>query len=302
MRSAAVAMVSLVTSMAAAAAAAAQFPDRDTTPVPRDLATALIHHNFGVMPTIVVGELPDTTLAPLVPAGARILGGIAYSRRRAPGQNNTAVLEVPHTPDSAMILVESAAERHGWRPAPMTMDPGERGGFVVRSTSSYGGAMSTVFCRESAMLMASASQAGDKSIVRLMVNADGPGMCVRETRVRVRGMMSDDFPELPTLRPPPGATPVGGHGSSGGTGQREMSIQLNSRLTAAEMVAHFVPQLEEQKWKIASRVNQDDVAVVTAAKSADNGDTLHLVLLVNRFQSRNHHASVRVWNPSARSW
>ena len=282
--------------------AAAQFPARDTTPIPRDLATALIHHNFGVMPTIVVGELPDTTLAPLVPTGARILGGIAYSTRRAPGQNNTAVLEVPQTPDSAMILVESAAERHGWRPAPMTMDPGDRGGFVLRSVPAYGGVMSTVFCRESAMLMASASQAGDKSIVRLMVNADGPGICGRETRVRVRGMMSSDMIQLPTLRPPPGARPTGGHGSSGSTGQREMSVQLNSGLTAAEMVAHFVPQLEEQKWEIASRVNQDDIAVATATKNADNGDTLHLVLLVNRFPSRNHHASVRVWNPAARDW
>ncbi|MGH7637444.1 MAG: hypothetical protein ACREOK_07310 [Gemmatimonadaceae bacterium] len=282
--------------------AAAQFPARDTTSIPRDLATALIHHNFGVPPTIVVGELPDTSLAPLVPAGARVLGGIAYSTRRSPGQNNTAVLEVPETPDSAMILVESAAERHGWRPAPMTMDPGERGGFVVRSVPAYGGMMSTVFCRESAMLIASASQAGDKSLVRLMVNADGPGMCGRETRLRVRGIMSSEFLELPTLRPPPGARPMGGHGSSGSTGQREMSIQLDSRLTAAEMVGHFVPQLEEQEWKIASRVDQDDIAVATATKNADNGDTLHLVLLVNRFQSRNHHASVRVWNPAARDW
>ena len=82
-------------------------------------------------------------------------------------------------------------------------------------------------------------------------------------------------------------------------GSREMSTQLRS-LTAAEMVAHFAPQLEEQGWKIASRIEQPDLSVVTAKKPAEDGATLQLLLVDSRFDVRSHHASVRVWNPAMR--
>lgn len=281
--------------------AAAQFPARDTTPVPRDLAVALLQHTFfgSANPTIVVGQLPDSSVAPLVPPGARILGGIAHGSRRTPGGNSTTILEVPETPDSIMNVIESTLERLGWRRPPMMRDSGERGGFVTRSfPMAYGGSMMSVaFCSDSGLLSASASGAGDVSIVRLTLNSEAVHMCDERQNVAMRRM---EMLELPTLRPPPGANPVGGHGSSGGSDYRETSVQLSSRLSAAEVIAHFAPQLEEQGWKVVNRVSQPEVGLVTATKRAENGDTLHLLLVDGKFDTRSHHASLRVWNPAAR--
>lgn len=282
-------------------AAGAQLFVRDTTPVPRDLALALITaQSFdGSTPTLVVGRLPDSSVAPLVPRGARVLGGLTFGQRRGPGTNHTTVLEVPETPDSIMNVLEATLERLGWRPPPIMIADEQRGGFVVGHQASYGpaGASSLMFCKDSGFLTVSATGAGHVSIVRLMVNAEMMGICDRNRNFMMRQMA---MLELPTLRPPAGTTAMGGGGGGGGMGSREMSTQLRSRLTAAEMVAHFAPQLEEQGWKIASRIEQPDLSVVTAKKPAENGATLQLILVDSRFDVRSHHASVRVWNPAMR--
>ena len=291
----------LFASLAALDAAGAQLFLRDTTPVPRDLANALIAaHSFdGSLPNIVVGRLPDSSMAPLVPRSARILGGLTFGQRRGPGTSHTTVLEVPETPDSIMNVLEATLEQLGWRPPPAMAEHEMRGGFVVSHAVSIGppGASSLVFCKDSGLLSVSATGAGHVTIVRLMVNAEMMGMCDRNQSFMMRQMA---MLELPTLRPPPGTTSMGGHGGGGGMGSREMSTQLRSRLTAAEMVAHFAPQLEEQGWKIAHRIEQPDLSVVTAKKPAENGATLQLILVDSRYDVRSHHASVRVWNPSMR--
>ena len=293
-------LIAAVGLFVAPAALAAQFPARDTTPVPRELAVALIQQYGGANPTIVVGRLPDSSLAPVVPSGARILGGIASGGRRGPGGTSTTILEVTETPDSILNVIESTLERLEWRRPPMMRDPGERGGFVMSSFPvMFGGrgTMSVAFCSDSALLTATASGAFDVSIVRLMLNSEARGMCDERQDVAWRRMQ---MLELPTLRPPPGASPTGGHGSSGGNDYRETSVQLGTRLSAAEVMAHFAPQLEEQGWTLGKRVSEPEVSLLTATKRAENGDTLHLLLVDGKSDTRSHHASLRVWNPAAR--
>src|SRR5688572_14904821 len=198
-----------------------------------------------------------------------------------------------------MNVLEATLERLGWHPPPAMAADYQSGGFVVSHAASFGppGGASLLFCKDSGFLTVSATGAGHVTIVRLMVNAEMMGVCDANRNVMIRQMA---MLELPTLRPPTGTTAMGGHGGGGGMGSREMSIQLRSRLTAAEMVAHFAPQLEEQGWKIANRIEQPDLSVVTAKKPAENGATLQLILLDSRYDVRSHHASVRVWNPAMR--
>jgi hypothetical protein len=284
-------------SLAASAVAAAQAPVRDTTPIPRDLALALIGATFGYSePALVIGRLPNPAMAPLIPPGARILGGLSHGGRRRSGENNTTIIEVRETPDSIMNVLESTFERLGWRRPAMIADPAERGGFVTRTIigGPFGG--TTVgFCSDSSFVTATATPAGHVTIVRLSA-MDATFMCdERRNEMRRFAML-----ELPRLVPPPGASSIGGGGSSGSDNTRETSVELSSRLTAAEMIAHFAPQLETQGWTLGATVNQPDIAVVTAKKRVENGDTLNLVLLDSRFDVRSHHTSVRVWNPNAR--
>jgi hypothetical protein len=283
-------------SLATAAVAAAQAPVRDTTPIPRDLALALIGSTFGRSePALVIGRLPNPAMAALIPPGARVLGGISHGGRRRSGENNTTILEVRETPDSIINVLESTFERLGWRRPTMIADPAERGGFVTRTIIGGGpfGGTSVGFCSDSSFVTATATPAGHVTIVRLMAMDEG-FMCDERRSAMHRFVQI----ELPRLVPPPGASSIGGGGSSGSDNTRETSVELSSRFTAAEMVAHFAPQLETQGWTLGATVNQPDIAVVTAKKRAENGDTLNLVLLDSRFDVRSHHTSVRVWGPS----
>lgn len=238
--------------LAGSTIAAAQLPARDTTAIPRDLAAALITYTYGVYdPTFVIGRLPNPGIAPLIPPGARILGGMTRGGRRGGGENSTTILEVRETPDSILNVIEVTLERLGWRRPPMTMGRGRgEGGFVSRETMvGPRHAMSFAFCSDSSYITVSATPAGQLSFVRLVTSSDAPMMC-DERRGR---MMPQAVVELPTLVPPPGASTVGGHGSGGSDDSAESAVELSSRLSAADMVAHFAMQLEQQGWTLGAR-------------------------------------------------
>jgi hypothetical protein len=275
----------------------AQSPD--TTAVPRDLVRALLafaDFASGRDPQIVVGRVPDERLTAIVPKGARVLGGVTYQERRNP--RTLTILSMSERPDSALVLVAKALESAGYKAAPtFERTLGESGGFVSSSIGPTMPGSAITYCTDASSMFASIMDGENRgSMVRMMSSSLRNTMCDPSMRRRLRGGRMDEI-EMPTLRPPPGA--VGGYaGSSGGGDHRQSTAQLQSALSAAEMVDHFAPQLREQGWTLGNRATDGDVSVLMARRTDKDGEPIHLALTDVRYTARDHDLTLRVWKES----
>ena len=276
----------------------------DTTMIPRALANALISlgdYMGGRDPQIVVGRVPDERLAALVPPSARVLGGVTYPNQR--NSQTTTILSMPERPDSALVLVGARLESAGFKPAPTFESArGESGGFTSSSMGGLGpgmpGSMLSYCGSDSTSVTASITDGENRgSMVRLMSSRSPRNtMCDPRMRARLRGFMEEEI-ELPTLRPPTGAT-GGQSGMSGSDDSRETRALLRSNLGAVEMIDHFVVQLREQGWTLNNRATDGDLSVQTARRTDKKGEPLYLILADNRYGPRDHDVTLRVWKQS----
>jgi len=269
----------------------------DTTMVPRELASALIAFSdySAARPSIIVGRVPAANVSSLVPRGATVLGGMTSPDRRGDAGRTTTILTMPETPDSALVLLLAHFERSGWRPAPLP-DFGGQGGFVAIGPVMEGRHFN--YCSDSSSVYGSAVEGVNRSaVIRLMTTRSlRNSPCDPDRRAFMRDRM--ELIALPTLRPPPGATSGGSMGSGGGSDSRESHARLQSGLSAADMIAHFAPQLQQQGWTLGNRASDGDVTVLTARKTDEKGEPMFLTLTDNRFTAREHEVVVRVSIPS----
>jgi hypothetical protein len=266
--------------------------------VPRELASALIAFSdySAARPLIIVGRVPANHLAALVPRGASVLGGTISPERRGDGGRTTTILAMPETPDSAIALLLAQFARTGWSPAPMP-DYGARGGFALGPAME---GRQFNYCSDSSSVFGSVVEGANRSsVIRLMTTGTLRNtLCDPDGRAFMRDRM--EIIVLPTLRPPPGTT-GGSMGSCGGGGDsREANARLESSMSAATMIAHFAPQLQQQGWTLGNRVSDDNLTVLTARKTDDKGEPMFLTLTDSRFTARDHELVLRVSIPSRR--
>jgi hypothetical protein len=276
---------------------AAQQPD--AAPVPRELALALLGfaEYSQSKPTITIGMAPVAYVTAAIPRMARVLGGARYPSRRGENERSTTILVMRETPDSALAIMSAHLERAGWRPPPAP--DWDNQGFALIGPTMPGHIIS--YCGDSSVITASiVDDDGNGSIVRLGSHRPLRNtMCDPEFRERFMSRGGRDGVRLPTLRPPSGASGVGG-GSCGGGDSRSANAEMQSLLSAADMVAHYAAQLREQGWTLGNRATEGDLSVQTARRTDENGLDLFLTLTDVRIGQRDHSLTLRVFTPSRR--
>jgi hypothetical protein len=272
----------------------------DTSMVPRELANALVGFNdpFGGRAEIVVGRVPADYVAALVPSNAQVLGGMSIPSARGVASRATTVLTMTQSPDTAFAALQAHLSRAGFRPAPaMEMGGGTGEGFVSLSSPMGRGMPGLMlnYCSDSSSAYGTVVDRSTRgSLVRLMTTGSLRNTICDPERAQMgmRRYMEDRI-RLPTLRPPPGT--FGGSGGSGSSGDsRESHARYTSGIRAPDMIAHFIPQLEEQGWQLVRRAGDVDITVVTARKT-EKGEQLYLVLTDYVWEPRQHEISLRVW-------
>jgi len=261
----------------------------DTTPIPRELALALINDMRGV-PTITVGRPPDGFMRELLPANARVLGGVAYAEGPRGSRTLTTVIAMPDSAEPGLARLEASLERAGWKQPPLP--GGSRGGFVSFGVGGSNPAFS--LCRDSNALWLTAKprQAGG-STAQLSLTSRRGSMCDEE-RMQSMSRFDRDEVQLPTLRPPPGVY-ARGTGGGGGGHYREADTELSTKTSPADLAAHFAGQLREQQWILGARVADSNVVVQMASKKDDAGRALTGVLgVVATAGSDIRHVWIRV--------
>jgi hypothetical protein len=280
--------------------AGAQRPD--TASIPRELAVALIMMSDYATrrePTVVVGRVPDPGLSRLVPPRARVLGGVTFDADRL-GRGGAAartatIFALPIAPDSALKLAATQLEIAGLK-TPPAFEPMGRGGFVATSIGPTG-RPAVAYCGDSLSAHVTAAEGnGGNAIVSLITSRSlRYTACDDEVRLRMNRVRREEI-ELPTLRPPSGAS---GRrmGMSGSDNSREAQAEYESTLTAVQMVDHFNPQLREQGWTLGNRVSDGNLSVQTATHSKD-GRPLFLIMTDFLQDPRTHSLTLRVWRQS----
>jgi hypothetical protein len=270
---------------------------RDTTMVPRELVRGLVTGGpfGGRSAEIVVGRVADEKLAPLVPRSARVLGGVIYRSGR--DTRSTTILALPENPDSALVLMSRVLDRAGYKTAtPFDSFRGERGGFVATAIGPSMGGNALNYCSDTESISVTVSEGVERgtTVHLLAMGSLRYTACDPSMRDRMRGGSEWEI-ELPTLRPPAGATLGRSGGGSSSDGERESRARVGSSLSAVELIDHFVPQLRDQGWTLGNRASDGDVSVQTARRVNQKGDTLYLALADYRYTSRDHELNLRVW-------
>lgn len=241
-------LIALLTAVAAPLVTDAQpTPSQASQPdfIPRELAMALLNLS-GSGPggaDIRIGGSPETAPPEFVPPGAQVMGSMTRFG------STTLVLAFLEKPDSAIALTEAHLLASGWT-RPMT--PFARSmsrGFV----SDFAGAvnqMPKVMCRAKAFANLSAMyRISGGSLLKLEYNRDGRmPWCTGESEQESMRAPYDGAP-IPTLRAPAGSVSSGGGGmSSSGRSDVSLSTRLSTKLTPAELIAHYDTQMRSEGW------------------------------------------------------
>jgi len=235
----------------------------DASAIPRELALALIGSDMRGTPTITIGRAPDGFMGELIPANARVLGGIAYAADPRGARTMTAIVVVPDSAESGLAKFEASLERSGWTQPPM---PGaSRGGFVSSGMGDRG--PSFFLCRDSSSLWLNAKpRLAGGSTLHISLTPRRGSMCDGE-RMRMMSRGDRDDLQLPTLRPPAGVYSRSSGRGSGGN-YSESDTELGTTMNPADLASHFTNQLREQGWTLGVRAS-DATAVVQIASHKD---------------------------------
>ena len=239
-----------------------------------ELAERLL--NFGYSPggtasvTLLPAALP-TDLAITLPnvSGARLIGSSVQTR----GTDRSAniVVDAPGDPQQVATAYEQGFKDQGWSAPPGDVGVSVAGGFQGATPP-----ITKLLCKgESAYLSVSvATRAGQPNDVRISVqpNVSNQGGSPCTARSRPPGSGN----HLPALRPPDGATLLGGGGSSGGSFSNAGSGSINRQtseatatttLSAGELEAAFAKQLVAAGWTRTAGRDDGPLAWSTWASS-----------------------------------
>ena len=108
-----------------------------------------------------------------------------------------------------------------------------------------------------------------------------------------------DMIELPSLSAPEGTRGQGGE-TSGSSNSSESTALYESSISASDMIAHFLPQLERDGWKLGKQLNDEDFSAVTGSITDPRGKTKYLTLSDRIVGKGQHDVSLKVTDPSRR--
>ncbi len=242
--------------------------------IPIDLALGLLDESSDVYgshaPTITVGRAPDgfpSTLTSL--QGANILGGLSDSR------SMTLVLKATLPPNQVLTSFDKQLTASGWGPPPPPPDV-DRGGFT---SDSYSGSFGNLYCSDSAAVILSYSPAPrGGTYIKARYSRDRESSFCAPRRVQSMGLPALKFP---ILLPPRGMMQGSGGGGSGGR-TIETRAELTGPLSPAEVIPHYVKQLEAAGWKMGSLASSGDVSVTSAEAKDPEGKLWRGALIAQR--------------------
>jgi hypothetical protein len=273
---------------------------RDTTMIPRQLALALI----GMIgpyegSSLTVGQAPTGFPREVLPSNLKILGGAIFRYRRPSSAGPITVIATSaQPPDSTAASLRSALERAGWRAAPSMARP--MGGFVDPMRDMR---RDEVFCRDSVSVSTSTAPGEESASLVRFTFTPAPdarvGAC-NPDRERMMTARRAEPIQLPTLRPPVGVRFIS-RGMSSGQNSRESVAEIETDMSAADLVTHFAAQLRNEGWTLSSRFGDAEIAVLTARKSDAEGRELRGILLATSYaEPRSRTVSFRAIMPTRR--
>jgi hypothetical protein len=193
-----------------------------------------------------IGKLPDDLPVEIpLPEGARVVASV-----RQPQPYTQIILDVPQTPEEITAFYAKALSENGWQPAPQG-PPG--GGFVgpaevgERYCLKEGEAYVEIWSQE---------KPGGPTDVRLNLTAPADFHMCQE---RGPESMDQGMSLIPSLKAPRGAQMTGGGGGSSSDGSAYSSTDMESSLTAEELLAHYNAQLEAAGWELVDQGLTDGV-------------------------------------------
>ena len=193
-----------------------------------------------------IGKLPDDLPVKIpVPEGARVVASV-----RQPQPYTQIILDVDKAPEEITAFYAKALSENGWQPAPQVSsgggfvgpaDVGER--YCLKGGEAY------------LEIMSLAKSEGPTDVRLNLTSPVDSHMCQEGGQESMDQGMS----LIPPLKAPRGAQMTGGGGGSSGDGSAYSSTDMESSLTAEELLAHYNAQLEAAGWEFVDQGLSDVV-------------------------------------------
>lgn len=209
-----------------------EFIQRYLTPVYPGAPTGDTKVRIGKLPEEMPVEIP-------LPEGARVVASV-----QQPQPYTQIILDVPQTPEEITAFYAKALSENGWQPAPQ----GSQGGGFVGPAD-----VGERYCLkegEAYLEIMSLEKGEGPTDVRLNLSSQANYQVCQE---RGPESMEQGMSLIPSLKAPSGARMTGGGGGGGSDGSAYSSTDMESSLTAAELLAHYNAQLEQAGWKMVDQ-------------------------------------------------
>ena len=212
----------------------------------------------GGMTTVRIGEMPaDLSVDVPLPKGARIAGSV-----QQPESYTQIILDANLTPAQVTEFYSQTLSSAGWQPAPK--EP--QGGGFVGSTD-----FPARYCLredEAYLEIWSLEKPEGMTDVRLNLYAPAQAYFCQE---REAGSMDEGMSLIPALEAPSGTRMMGGGSGSSGDGSSYISSDLESSLSAEELLEHYNAQLVSAGWELVEQGTTPVVSWSTWKLTDKNG-------------------------------
>ncbi|HEX8907017.1 MAG TPA: hypothetical protein VF771_19360 [Longimicrobiaceae bacterium] len=263
-----ISILALVVLAALAPRAAAQ----NGNTVPRELLQVLLFHGRPDA-SVVVGRLPESVPAGLLPAGARVVGGQTY------GPLSTVILIVPQPPAEVISGWRARLQAAGWRDShdPAMEAPRDRPGLAMCGAD-----------RALLGAVATPRPQGGSEVYLMTGRGEEPGMPCSGTHRPTTA----DLP-FPALHAPEGMR-SGSSSSSRSPEEGYDEWRLFTDRAPAELAEHFAAQLRQAGWRTSAPRSDAGGAVTWAELRDARGKSWHALVAVMPAAAGERSAVVRV--------
>jgi hypothetical protein len=203
------------------------------------------YSNQGPRPELRPGEIAELPVEVPIPEGSRIVGSVLWPQQ----QTTTIVFDCNLTREQVIQFYEEQLLSQGWI-KPQMNDPFGAGGFTRGGQEWDFGAHFCLGERGPSLHVRSFAEPTRPTSVFLSLNTDPEqSPCSPRQRRQYAQMGHLRREMLPELRPPAGATQLGG-GSSGGGGADNAHSEawLKTDLDIGSTLSHYSEQLVKARW------------------------------------------------------